>query len=660
MTIPDRNFLAGYAWRTNIYTALALRLLLVMFLLSLCRVAFYIFNINFFPDMTIGKLVPLMMGGVRFDLVTMLYSNLLFILLMILPLNLRFNRYYQSTLKYVFFITNGIALAMNVADFIYYRFTLRRTTADVFRQFDNETNMTGLWIRFVVDYWYATVFLIALLALMVFLYNRVSIAGPQLKNRVANYVLGGLAVPLIALLVVGGIRGGFGESTRPITLSNAGEYVKNPRDISIVLNTPFALMRTMGHTKLVPIRYYGDAELKDIYTPLRTPTDTAAFRPDNVVVIIIESFSKEFFGVFNADKEGGRYKGYTPFLDSLILHSRSYEYSFANGRKSIDGLPSVVASIPSLGVPYFLSPYSGNRINSLASLLKEKQYHTSFFHGAPNGSMGFQAFMNLAGVDEYYGKTEYNNDDDYDGIWGIWDAKFLQFYADKLNTFRQPFMSSLFTVSSHHPFKIPEEYEGRFKGGPLVIHKCVEYTDFALREFFKKVSAMPFYKNTLFVITADHTSSEIEFDDGRTDLGFYKIPIIFFKPDNSLAQYDKETIVEQIDIMPTVLGYLHYDKPYVAFGRDAFAHVGEPFAFNYKDNAYQLVEGDYLFQYDGNTAIGLFRFKTDELLKENLVAQHLPVQDSLERKMKAILQQYNNRMIGDSLTVNAKMKLIPQ
>ncbi len=652
MKIPAQNFFAGYRWRTNLYTALALRLLLVMFLLSVCRVFFYLFNINFFPDMTIANFARLMAGGLRFDLVTALYLNLLFILLMILPVDWRFNRYYQQTLKYIFFVTNGVALAMNVADFIYYRFTLRRTTADVFRQFDNETNLAGLWMRFVIDYWYATLFLVALLAVMVCLYNTVKITGPQLKNRVAYYTLGGLAIPLIALGVVGGIRGGFGESTRPITLSNAGEYVKDPRDISIVLNTPFALMRTLGKTKLVPLHYFSDQELANLYTPVHEPHDTAAFRPDNVVVIILESFSKEFFGFFNKDKEGG-HGGYTPFLDSLIQHSRTYEYSFANGRKSIDGLPSVVASIPSLGVPYFLSPYSGNRINSLASLLKEKQYHTAFFHGAPNGSMGFQAFMNIAGVEEYYGKTEYNNDADYDGIWGIWDDKFLEFYADKMNGFQQPFMSSLFTVSSHHPFKVPEEYEGVFKGGPMVIHKCIQYTDFALKKFFRKASAMPWYKNTLFVITADHTSSEIEFPDGRTDLGFYKIPVIFFKPDNSLAAYDQQHIVQQIDIMPTVLGYLHYDQPYVAFGRDAFHDSAEPFSFNYKDNVYQLVEGDHLLQYDGNKAVGLFNFKTDKMLKTNLLDQKLPVQDSLETKMKAILQQYNNRMIGDSLTVKA-------
>jgi hypothetical protein len=639
----------GLVWKGNIYRALLFRLLLVMALFSVCRIGFYLFNTGFFPDMSFGNFLRLMLGGLTFDLATLLYVNMLYILLMILPFTLRFHQYYQQGLKYLFFVTNGIALAANVTDFIYYRFTLRRTTADVFQQFENEQNMGSLWIKFLVDYWYAVIFWIVLMIVMVLAYNRIRVTGPQLKNKIAYYIFSVLAIPLIAYLIVGGVRGGFRHSTRPITLSNAGEYVKDPREISIVLNTPFAVLRTLGKTKVQKMNYFTAEEVEKVYTPEHHPSDSAVFVKNNVVVIILESFSKEFFGTFNKEKEGGTYKGYTPFLDSLIQHSRTFEYSFANGRKSIDGLPSVISSIPSLGVPYFLSPYSGNKINSLASLLKQKEYHTSFFHGAPNGSMGFQAFMNIAGVEHYYGKTEYNNDADFDGIWGIWDDKFLSFYADKLNEFPQPFLSSFFSVSSHHPFKVPAEYENKFKGGPLVIHKCIEYTDYALRKFFEKASAMPWYENTLFVITADHTSSEIEFAEGRTAWGFFSIPVIFFKPDHSLAG-SESTIVQQIDIMPTVLGYLHFDKPYVAFGRDVFNNHTTPFAFNYKDNAYQLFEGDHLLQFDGTRSVGLYNFKTDKLTRHNLLDSLPAVRQPMEQKIKAIIQQYNNRMIEDRLT----------
>jgi len=641
--------LANLRLSGNIYWALLLRLLLVMVLFTLCRVGFYLYNTSFFPDMTFNNFFWLLWGGLRFDLTAMLYVNVLYILLMIVPFDFRFRYSYQEAVKYIFFVTNGLALATNVADFIYYRFTLRRTSADVFRQFRNEQNLGGLFFQFIIDYWYAVLFWIVLLMVMVTVYNSIRIWGPQMKSRTMYYTSGFFAVPLITFFIIAGIRGGFRHSTRPITLSNAGEFVRDPRDISIVLNTPFSLIRTVGKTRVQRANYFNENEVEVIYSPLHSPADTNALAKHNVVIIILESFSREFSGAMNRDKENGQYTGYTPFLDSLMGHSRNFVAAFANGRKSIDGLPSVISGIPSLGVPYFLSPYSGNRINSLASLLGEEGYHTSFFHGAPNGSMGFNAFMNLAGVKHYYGMDEYGNDDHFDGLWGIWDEPFLEFYAERLNTFPQPFVSSFFSVSSHHPFEIPEEYEDTFRGGPLPIHKCVQYTDNALRAFFKRASAMPWYQNTLFVITADHTSSNIQFPEYRTGWGFYAIPLLFFKPDNSLAATEQE-IAQQTDIMPSVLGYLHYPRPYIAFGRDVFREEREPVAFNYKDNTYQFFQENYVLVFDGTRSIGLYDFRNDRLMQENLLEMIPQKAAEMEMKIKAVIQQYNNRMIDDRLT----------
>ncbi len=105
--------------------------------------------------------------------------------------------------------------------------------------------------------------------------------------------------------------------------------------------------------------------------------------------------------------------------------------------------------------------------------------------------MGYTAFTQLAGFQHYYGMDEYGNSADSDGMWGIWDHKFFPFFAEKLNEFPQPFFATLFTVSSHHPFKVPKEFEGKFKGGSKPILKCIEYTDYSLRELFKTISKEP-------------------------------------------------------------------------------------------------------------------------------------------------------------------------
>jgi phosphoglycerol transferase MdoB-like AlkP superfamily enzyme len=633
----------------NIYWVLFLRLMLAMLLFTLCRIGFYIYNTTYFPEMTVGHFLRIMWGGLRFDMTAVLYINALFILLHLVPFDFRFNAVYQSMLKYMFFILNGIGIAANLADFIYYKFTLRRTTADIFNEFEEGPGAGNLFFRFLLDYWYVTAFAVGIYWLMVFLYKWIHVEGPMVQNRIAYYSAGVLAIPMVAYLFIGGVRGGFKHSTRPITLSNAGEYVKYPRETNLVLNTPFSVFRTIGKTKIQKVKYFESEEaVASVFNPVHTPEDTVAFRPDNVVVILLESFSKEFFGAFNKDKPG--YKGYTPFLDSLIQHSRTFQYSFSNGRKSIDGPPSALASLPTLGVPFVLTPYATNKFNSLATTLGDKGYHTAFFIGHPNGAMGYTGFTQLAGFQEYYGMDEYGNSEDSDGLWGIWDHKFLPFFANKLNEFKKPFFATLFTVSSHHPFKVPQEFEGKFKGGDKPILKCIEYTDHSLREFFNTVKKEPWYKNTLFVFTADHCSSDIIFDESRTNWGYYSVPVIFFKPDNSLAGHTNE-IAAQVDIMPSVLGHLHYDKPYVAFGRDIFREKLQPIAFNYND-AYNLYQGEYLLTFNGEKTIGLYNFVQDKMLTHDLRNEKPEVIEQMEPKIKAIIQQYNNRLIENRLTVN--------
>lgn len=645
------KLLEGISVRENIYWGLVKRLLLVMAFYTVCRISFYLFNISFFPDMTWSRMAVILLGGLKFDLAAVLYLNSLFILLTIIPFTGKFHPTYQKVLHYIFIITNGIGLAVNIADNVYYRYTLRRTTVSVFSQFENEQNFGALLFSFLIDYWYGFVFFMVILLLFIRFSRKIKVAGPQLKNKWAFYSSAVILMPLIIYLFVGGVRGGFRHSTRPITISNAAEFATIPKDINLVLNTPFALMRTAKANVIEKVKYFDSEEtLTQVYTPVHMPPDTAVFTYDNVVIIILESFSKEFVGAYNQDMGIENYKGYSPYLDSLIGKSLAFQHSFSNGRKSIDAMPSVICSIPSIEVPYVLSHYSGNKVNSLASLLKGKGYSTSFFHGAPNGSMGLQAFANLSGFDKYYGMTEYDNDDDFDGIWGIWDEKFLQYFAHTLNTFEEPFYSTLFTVTSHPPHNLPEEYQGKFKGGPLPIHKTIEYTDYSVKRFMETASKMPWYENTLFVFTADHATAAINYQVYNSSWGYYSIPIFFYKPGSDWSSF-QNAIVQQIDIMPSVLGYLQYDEPYVAYGRNIFDDTVEPFAFNYADNVYQAFIGDYLLQYDGTESVALYDFKNDKGLKLNLVHELPAVVDKMETRLKAFIQQYNNRMVDDNLTM---------
>lgn len=645
------NAYNDFKLRDNIYVALFLAFALSMGLYSVCRVLFYIFNTSFFSDMTVVRALRILWGGLRFDLTAVLYSNSLYILLLILPFKWRFAEGLRSLAKWLFIIVNALALMMNLADTVYYSFTLRRTTLSVLNQFENEQNIPLLMLQFLVDYWYILLVWLVLVWIMTSLYNKIKWKGPQQRSNISFYLGAVAIVPVVIYLFIGGARGGFAHSTRPITLSNAAEYATVPKDVNLVLNTPFAVMRTASANVIRKVNYFAnEEELAAEFNPEVIPDDTIPFVPKNVVVIILESFSKEFVGAYHAKLTLAGYRGYTPFLDSLLERGYAFQHSMANGRKSIDAMPSVIASIPSIEVPYVLSHYSGNKINSMASLLKEKGYYTAFFHGAPNGSMGFQAFANLCGFDGYFGKDEYNNNDDYDGIWGIWDDKFFQYFATSMSGFQEPFFTTLFSVSSHHPYNLPEEYESKFAGGPKPIYRTIEYTDFALRQFFNTASGMPWFKNTLFVITADHASAEIAYPEYNTAWGYFSIPVFFYDP--SAGGTFSDDLIQQVDIMPTVLSYLHYDKPYLTFGRNALSDATAPFAFNYLDNLYQLFYGDYLIRFDGERTVALYNFKTDLLLKTDLKEALPDVVKEMERKVKAYIQQYNNRMVDDRLTID--------
>ncbi len=604
-------------------------------------------NHRYFSIGSAGHFMELMWGGLVFDTVAILYVNILYILLATLPLKIRYRNWSQVILAVVFILTNSIAIAANISDSFYYPFTLTRTTATVFRQFANESNLMPLFLKFLADYWYGTILFVLIVAALVYFTLKTKPAG---KIRLRGIWYYGYAVVLLLLtytLFVGGIRGGYKHSTRPITLSNAGQYVREPREVNIVLNTPFCILKTMEIKTFSRKDYFDRQDADSLYPVVHHPPVEWVMDRKNVVIIILESFGKEFIGFFNRDGTKP-YPSYTPFIDSLCRHSLTFKYSYANGRKSIDIMPSVLVSIPSIIEPFILTASFSNNMKSLPYLLGKEGYHSSFFHGAPNGSMGYLAFSNLIGIDRYFGMNEYGNDKDFDGYWAIWDEEFFQYFAGMLGELPAPFISAIFSASSHHPFILPERYTGRFPEGPHPINRCIGYTDMAVKRFFETAKKQEWFKNTVFVITADHCQSEPQRDIYRSPPGSFEVPVIFYTPDSSLRGEDLR-LIQQIDIMPVILGKLKYNKPYFAFGSDVLHGDGDNCVVNYIDGTYQLFYRDLLLVADENETKGLYLFKTDRLLQHNLDGHAGNVQDTMEIRLKAFMQQYNNRMLDNQI-----------
>ncbi len=461
------RLLDSSAWAPTVALLINLALAYVAYFAT--RLIFLAENYSYFADnLNTGHLAEMMRGGLVFDTSAIMYTNALYILLMLLPVHLKERDIYHKVCRWLFVVVNGIAVVMNMADTVYFQYTSRRTTSTVFSEFSHESNIGSVIGTEIVAHWYLWIAAAAIIALLWLLY-----ADSRLNWRRLMWwrydVAQTLSVTVMAILCVAGMRGGFAHAVRPVTVSNANQYVDRPIEAALVLNTPFSMIRTIGKNVFTDPHYFAsEHEAATFYSPVHQPVKGAKFSGKNVVVIIIESFGKEYIGSMNRGLEGGNYKGYTPFTDSLAAHSATFRYSFANGRKSIDAMPSVLSSIPMFVEPFFLTPASMNHLTGLAGVLDGKGYHTAFFHGAQNGSMGFQAFARSTGFKEYYGRTEFDADPhfrgekDYDGMWAIWDEPFLQFMLQKLNSFKQPFMSAIFTASSHSPV------QGAARGGRAI------------------------------------------------------------------------------------------------------------------------------------------------------------------------------------------------
>ena len=615
-----------------------------------CRLAYGIENWSVLGgNFTSGNMGEVLKGGLMFDTSAIMYTNSLYMVLMLFPLHVKECRGWQKMAKCVFVVVNALAICINLADSVYFKYTGRRTTATIFSEFGNEGNLGSVIGVEFLNHWYLVLLALGLIVALAKLYAMPS-SVLKIKSMFKYYVVQLLALLLFLPMCIGGMRGGLTKAVRPITISNANQYVDRPEDAALVLNTPFSLIRTIGKNVFVIPNYMEATRLDEVYSPVRqSVADSVAAKKKNVVVMIVESFGSEYIGALND------YEGYTPFLDSLISKSLIWEHSFGNGRKSIDGMPSVLSSIPMFVEPFFLTPASVNNVGGLARELVKDGYYSAFFHGAENGSMGFQAFSRATGFEDYFGRTEYNQDNrfqgdaDFDGMWAIWDEPFLQYMALTMNEFREPFVSAVFTASSHHPYKIPEAYQEIYPEEGLVMHKCVRYTDHALKRFFETASKQPWFKNTLFVLTADHTNLS-EVPEYQTSLGGFRVPIVFFDPSGEMPTGQREGIAQQIDIMPTVLGYLGYTQPYVAFGFDLFHTPAEDtWAVNYLNGIYQYVKGDYLIQFDGVALKAVYRFKEDKFLEHNLMDK-VDVSDLVE-ELKAIIQSYMQRMNTNALVM---------
>ncbi len=635
--------------KDNIHFKISLLLLLIVLIYFISRFIFYLFNFSYFNENSFIEILPLFFYGLRFDFSAIFSINCLVILLLLLPLKITSNKIYLYSVSFVFVFLNSIALLFNTIDFVYFSFINTRTTAEIFNYLTISKDIIIVMPSFLKDFWYVPVLLLILMWLLWQLFIRIFRSSTPSNYPLKNILKRVISIIIWLFVSVVFIRGGF--QLRPITIASASHYA-DVKYLPLVLNTPFSIIKTIGRQSITYNVYFNsEQEINTFYNAYKESDNKRSFKSYNVVIFILEGFSKEHIGSLNKDLEDGTYKGYTPFLDSLMTYSLVFGNAYANGKRTIDAPPAILSSIPNLmSTAFVLSPYTCNKINSIANLLKTKGYISYFFHGGTNGTMGLDNYAKLAGFDHYYGRDEYNNDEDFDGKWGIFDEPFLQRMALELDKSPKPFLSTVFTVSSHHPYTVPERYKNTFPKGKMDIHESIAYADYALKRFFETVSATSWFDNTLFVFTADHTS-EAYHDSYKTKVGVYAIPIFFYLPHSELIK-NHSKIAQQTDIMPTILGILNFDTDYIAFGASLLDSTQEGFSVNYSDGVYQIIINNYLMIFDGKESIALYDTKEDTLLRNNIInTTDSRTLMTIENTLKAYIQSYQYRMINNKLSI---------
>ena len=630
----------SFAW----FLAFWSNLLLVLAMYVIGWLVFVCCNHSLFPGLSFTDYLFRFLNSLRFDWVPILYANLPLVLLMLLPTPLREMKACRIIAQTFFVLLNSVCLLTYLCDVVYFPYTGRITTWAIFEEFKND-DISGIFLREGLTHFYLVLLFVGIVFLLWKGFRQP--ASSREAYRWPHFAGGVLCLLLTIAATLIGIRGSFSIIRRPLEINDATLYIGKPVEAGLVLNTPFCMMRSIDAQPFVRPDWYTEEELESVTSPIHLPRKNAIPRYDNVVIFILESFSASYSALLT-QMQGTPCAGYMPFLDSLMQESLLFRHSYANGRVSVDALPAIYCGIPSLIDSFILTPYNQNDLGSLALCLSEKGYSTAFFQGSAPESMGLAPFSRKVGFAQTFSLDDYPDQERDMGNWGIWDDPYLQYCCNKIGEFREPFLATVFTLTSHNPWILPPDCV--YEEGSLPVHPTIRYVDDAVRHFFEKARKEPWFERTLFVFTGDHTNMT-DVPEYKTPNGLFTIPLFFYHPDGSIKGR-REGVAQQIDICPTVLSYLGYDRPSFSFGNDLLTTADEDtYAVQCLNGVYQYCQNGWILLFDGQRSVGLYHYGEDPLLQANQLNAQPMLREKMEGSLKALIQQFISRMMDNRLTV---------
>lgn len=618
---------------------LVIRLLLLLLLVNaVMRGVFFAYNLGQNEAGLGGGLVAFLVG-LRFDLAALFLTNGLFFLLWMLPVKFLWSRWPIRIWPVLFAVVNSLVLLVNAMDVVYFGFSSKRMSYEPF-------SLGGDVANFGVDnflpYWWL---ILIWLGLSFGLYR---LARPWFQAHAQE--LWGYTAPrsswmalvLAAGLMFLGIRGGF--QARPLRPGNA--FVTGDIFLGNVgLNSAYTILSALDISEMEPIsllppevarstvqqqvrnRFDGPFYSAE-YPLLRKTQFSGPERRHNVVLLILESF--------NAGAEG-------PFLDSLKQEGWFFPRFYANGARSVQSLPAILNSLPDLYKrPLIGSSFETNTHFGLGNILQSKGYHNSFFCGGQNGTMGFDAYCRISGIDNYYGQNEFKGEGAR-GNWGLHDRPFLEFMAREQAGFPEPFFTTFFSITNHHPFALPEDCPEWIRDQDLApFEKTRLYTDWALRRYFEAIRSEPWFDNTIFVITADHCFFEPG-ESKRLLMESFHIPLMVVGP--GIEPRVDHRIASHIDLQPTLIELLQLQTPHASLGLSLADTLNRPVAVHSMMDILELATDSLALETDfqDNKSLRVWKNGTWEWV--NYAGQR----DRLDHLLRAFYQLGGNLRLKNAI-----------
>ncbi len=609
-------------YKSNILRQIAFAL----FILFVSRLVWFFANKFWLPAVGIPEFIKAFLYGFYFDLPVIAYLFApLFIWQLALP---NFSLKNPIVTKILFLIPNILCLILNGIDTGFSKINGKRSGFELFSLAGDEGNHIAPYLTDNIPS------LIALITSFVLIYKLTPTAGNATflwkKNRIFRNLI---TTPAILFVWIIAARGGL--QLRPIRSIDASNYVD--ANISpLVYSTPLNIMSTWDREGKFFKQNTMSLQQAEAILGLLQPAEDQVKNKKNIVVLVVESLSRDYTGFLNQSP-------YTPFLDSLSKQSINFTHCFANGSKSIDMVPAIFAGLPNLmEEPYIMSTYNTNIIENAFLKHKKVGYASGFFHGSNNGTMGFKSFLKQTGVDHYFGINEYpNKDRDYDGNWGIWDEPYLKYVADCIDTMHKPCFNAVFTLSSHHPYAVPQQYEKALPFHPKTIHRAIAYTDLSLKHFFEYASKKSWFNETVFVITGDHTSHGL-LEYFYCPSGRYEIPFLIYSP-GIVPQKIKKS-VSQCDIMPTLAAAMGNEIHYAGLGKNAFDKNYEGYSMHYDKGLYYMIQYPYSMGMNENGEVKVFQKQIRNYPKPTKLAHNGKVYNKMNETLTAYLTVFTERL----------------